>query len=485
MSAAPVDFTNVQGLVRSLYRYPLSRHLLFEFGDGPEARGFLQHLLPMVTTAAVPLEDKPEPLLNIGLTFGGLAALGVDPSLLQQFDAAFKDGPDPVPLGDALGSRSDPANWWEKQFSTSRIHCVIHLHCTSVETLLTVTRAVRQAASVGGVSELLPRADAGAPGGAPGTGAPGTGAPDRVLDTQTLGDRKLHFGYSDGFSQPDVVWSDPPVPPADPPEPPQVPADPNQVNFRHFILGYATDEVQSFPLNGAAADLVRDSSYAVLRWIYQDVALFNSFLEARAGDAFSNLAPGEAQELLAAKLMGRWRDGTPLVLSPERPDPEQAEHNDFGYAADDGSGFKCPFSAHIRIVNPRDQALDPVAAVQGVPRVLRRGAPYGAELKAGQPDDGQDRGILGIFICSDIRRQFYTLTGWMKKNTFSPVFNGNRRVQDPLMGNRQVGGTVAQFIIPRETQATSLSDLPDFIHTKGTAFLLLPSLSLLKRLGAS
>jgi hypothetical protein len=483
MSAAPVDFTNVQGLVRSLYRYPLSRHLLFEFGDGPEARGFLQHLLPMVTTAAVPLEDKPEPLLNIGLTFGGLAALGVDPSLLQQFDAAFKDGPDPVPLGDALGSRSDPANWWEKQFSTSRIHCVIHLHCTSVETLLTVTRAVRQAASVGGVSELLPRADAGAPGGAPGTGAPGTGAPDRVLDTQTLGDRKLHFGYSDGFSQPDVVWSDPPVPPADPPEPPQVPADPNQVNFRHFILGYATDEVQSFPLNGAAADLVRTAATPSCAGSTRTWRCSTAFWRHGLATRFPTWRRARRRSCWRPSSWAGGATGRHWFYRPSGPIPSRRST----MTSDTRRTMlrvQVPVLGPHRIVNPRDQALDPVAAVQGVPRVPAPGRSYGAELKAGQPDDGQDR---AFWASSSARTSGGSSTPdrWMKKNTFSPVFNGKpARARSPD-GQPPVGGTVAQFIIPRETQATSLSDLPDFIHTKGTAFLLLPSLSLLKRLGAS
>ena len=30
----------------------------------------------------------------------------------------------------------------------------------------------------------------------------------------------------------------------------------------------------------------------------------------------------EEQELIAAKLMGRWRSGAPLVLAPDKDDPE-------------------------------------------------------------------------------------------------------------------------------------------------------------------
>ena len=73
--------------------------------------------------------------------------------------------------------------------------------------------------------------------------------------------------------------------------------------------------------------------------------------------------------------MGRWRNGAPLVLTPDRPDPTMAAGNDFGYRNHDPDGLRCPFSAHIRVVNPRDQELDPV--VDGVPTVIRRGMPYG------------------------------------------------------------------------------------------------------------
>ncbi len=181
--------------------------------------------------------------------------------------------------------------------------------------------------------------------------------------------------------------------------------------------------------------------------------------------------------------MGRWRNGAPLTLTPDWPDPALADENDFLFEETDREGFRCPFSAHIRVMNPRDQPLDPVV-VEPVPRVVRRGAPYGPEL-TGTEDDGIDRGVIGMFLCSDIRRQFYTLTGWLKKNSFSPVYNANRRVQDAIVGNRKVAGASANFIIPSAEGPVTLKNLPDFVHTKGTAFFLLPSLSTLRALVSS
>jgi hypothetical protein len=219
--------------------------------------------------------------------------------------------------------------------------------------------------------------------------------------------------------------------------------------------------------------------------MYQDVATFTAFLRTEGPRLFPDLTPADAEERLAAKLMGRWRDGTPLVTSPDHPDPAQVAANAFGYADQDPDGRACPFSAHIRVVNPRDQALDPL--VDSVPSVLRRGMPYGAPL-AGDEDDGVDRGILGLFLCTDLRRQIYTLTGWIQRNDFSPVYNANRRAQDALVANRALSGAVTDFVLPgegRDGGPAAIRALPDFVHTKGTLFLLYPGRTMLQALAAA
>lgn len=445
----PVDFRNIQGLIVQTYRCPLSRHLLFRFQSKEAGQAFLRPLLDLVTTADRPLDGKPEPLLNIGLTAGGLRMLGTAEALLESFDAAFVDGPDPVIMGDVFGSASDPTHWWEARFKTPDIHAIVHLFTLSPDILEAATQQVRTAAAQGGIEELTPRLD-------------GTS-----IDGQSLGGRKLHFDYTDGISQPPIAWDD-------------QDNTPGLLNYRHFVLGYSTPEIPSAPRKEPAAALARDGSFEVFRWLYQDVATFNRFLTRSAPLTAPNLSLEEGRELVAAKMMGRWRDGTPLVLSPDKPDPNLASENGFQYAQADPNGFRCPFSSHVRVTNPRDQALDPIVT-EGVPRVLRRGMPYGPRLE-GEIDDGVDRGVIGMFLCTDIRRQFYTLMNWMKRNSFSPVFDADRRTQDPLVGNRSLSGSVADFHIPAAGGDTTLTGLPDFLRTKGTAFFLLPSLSTLRTL---
>src|SRR3954447_11363640 len=447
-----VELGNVQAIVTQVFRRPIGRHLIFRFGEREGARSFVRELSSGITMADAQLEESPDPLLAVGITFNGLQALGVDAGLLAKFDAVYKAGPDGQVLGDVAGSRGDPATWWEGCFTTEDVHCVVHVYVRSDDAADVATRTIRDLARAAGLTELIPRQN------------------DTTLETRSLGGAKLHFGYTDGISQPEICWDDAPDTPAQP-------------NFRRFLLGYSTPEHNSAPPEGAAAALVRDSAYGMFRWIHQDVATFKRFLEEEGPRLFRSLSPADAEELLAAKLLGRWRDGTPLVLSPDRPDPALSASNGFGYATGDPDGRRCPVSSHIRVTNPRDSPLDP-AVVDGVPRVLRRGMPYGPPLVGGD-DDGVDRGLVGIFICADLRLQIYTLTRWIKRNDFSPVYNANRRTQDALVGNRALPGASTAFRVPGQDGTAGVVNLPDFMYTKGTAFLLYPSKATLAGLSRS
>jgi hypothetical protein len=98
-------------------------------------------------------------------------------------------------------------------------------------------------------------------------------------------------------------------------------------------------------------------------------------------------------------------------------------------------------------------------------------------------DDGIDRGIIGVFICTSIVRQFYTLMHWISQNNFSPVFTGNRNHdQDNLFGNRRFERANTAWNVPRAEGDFVLPGLPDFIRTRGTAFFLGPSLRVLEAL---
>lgn len=74
----PSDFRNVQGIIPHLPRRPFVRHLLFRFGEGAGARAFLRSIVPEITMAEPPPDAVPDPLVNVGITYQGLEALGVE-----------------------------------------------------------------------------------------------------------------------------------------------------------------------------------------------------------------------------------------------------------------------------------------------------------------------------------------------------------------------------------------------------------------------
>ena len=157
--------------------------------------------------------------------------------------------------------------------------------------------------------------------------------------------------------------------------------------LRDDAKNYEVPEPRTLGLNG---------SFGVFKKIETDVVGFKKFLQSNK----DKIDP----ELLAAKLCGRWPNGTPLELSPDTDSPAAGispeQMNDFEYVNADGSGdpkgIRCPVGAHIRRVNPRGQ---PVQG-QGVPggsnnshRLMRCLLPYGPRT----PDptylyDGLERG---------------------------------------------------------------------------------------------
>ncbi|MFL5289519.1 MAG: Dyp-type peroxidase, partial [Rhodopila sp.] len=366
-----VDWANVQGPIFHPYPCPHARILLFAFGEATAGRGFLAAWLGRITTAAQDPFATPDPLANLSITWAGLGALGaVDGEAAIRFPDEFVAGPEADILGDY--GESAPEGWWNRRFRTRDIHLALHLYARSGDALEAATADLRRDAAAAGMRELLPLEG-------------GEGA----LTGRWLSDdgRELHFGYRDGFSQPAINWED-------------APGRDDLLDFRHVLLGHASDDVPSSPRRAPWADIARDGAYAVVRWLSQDVAGFERYLTENAAlIAPDDLPLPEAREFLAAKIMGRWRDGTPLVLSPDKPAPALATQ-DFKYE-NDQDGMSCPLAAHIRIANHRDDSLSasnrPMFGI-GLPRIVRRGMSYGPKYTGDGADDGIDRGIVGIFL---------------------------------------------------------------------------------------
>lgn len=430
-AVAPPDPANLQGLIpRGYPHHQASCHLLYAFDKNKTAaKAFIRALLPCVQSGKDWGDARPLSLLNIGLTFTGIqTASDLSSSDVKGFPWTFQQGPASSGSQSALGDlgASAPKNWWNGAFPTSTIDCIVHAYAQSTDVLSPFVAMIADAAKTAGVRELT------------------------RFEQYFLPDDVVHFGYRDGISEPDLAW-----PTAWPPDVPYT--DPAALNS--FVIGYSGSYFGPGPTSGNAGAFAKDGCYVAFRVIAQDTAGFEKYLADNATEAMPS-------ELLAAKVMGRWRNGSPLVLSPDAPSEATKNATQFTYGHDP-TGAKCPYSAHIRVSNPRDQPLD--ASDTPAPRIIRRGAPYGA------PEGSNDRGLIGLFLVGNLATQFEKLCGWLNANNFSSVFSPNMNAQDAIAGNRATPGADTTFL---GTQ------LAQFLTTRGTAYCLLPSMTTLTKLAA-
>jgi len=227
-----------------------------------------------------------------------------------------------------------------------------------------------------------------------------------------LDDRREHFGFRDGLSQPfvDLGLELGDAPPGDGTPSRRSTWTPAAAGEIFLDL---EDEGGQKQLQPASRTLRRNATYLVFRKLEQNVEGFRTFLaRQRPGD------PG-GQAALAAQFMGRWKNGAPLVRWPdaEREGGEEASLNDFRYAAEDPQGLRCPLGAHVRRANPRDTGGRNEVRHH---RILRRGISYGGPLlPEGTGGDGEPRGMLFIAANARIDLQFEVIQGeWLNGGEF-------------------------------------------------------------------
>lgn len=218
------------------------------------------------------------------------------------------------------------------------------------------------------------------------------------------------------------------------------------------------------------AELTKNGTYMAYRRLEEHVGRFREFLREHGGTP-------EGQELLAAKLMGRWRSGAPLVQAPDKDDPklgaDPMRNNDFNYAQQDPHGYAVPLGSHIRRMNPRDTAHN-----MNRRRMIRRGGTYGPALPEGAADDGVERGIAAFVICGSLVRQFeFAQNVWINDRNFHELENE----RDPVCGNHD--GTL-EFKIPKRPIRRKITGLPAFTTLRGGAYFFLPGVAGLRYLAS-
>jgi Dyp-type peroxidase family len=431
-----LEFEDIQHIL--LTRAPaLSGHYEFlSFRSAAAGRKWLSAIQDRVQSAKAMLESVEQDArwVTVAFTWNGLRALGVDEASLATFPEEFRQGM--VARAQVLGDTGSnhPDNWVDKTNSPD-LHAIAILFSRNLEERERCAAEHRKLlAEIQDVQVLS------------------------ILEieaTPPFDHAHDHFGYRDRISQP-VIEGSGEVP---------VPGGGKPLKAGEFILGYPDED--GAPANLPQPEVLsRNGTYMAYRRMQEHVATFREFLK-------QNGETPEEQELVAAKLMGRWRSGAPLVLAPKKDDPvlgaDPQRSNDFNYKEMDPHGYAVPLGSHIRRLNPRD-----TAANMNRRSMIRRGGTYGSHLPEGAPDDGKERGVAAFVICASLVRQFeFAQNVWINDKNFHEL--GNER--DPIVGNQD--GTL-EYKIPNRPIRKKITGLPSFTSIKGGAYFFLPGIRALR-----
>ena len=433
---------DIQGNILLGYNLAVSAPLFVRFGSSTGARAVLNDVLPMVTSARR-WDTKPKSTLNIAFTYEGLGSLDLPAEVLASFPAVFREGMRARAefLGD-IGA-SDPSHW-DDGFGTGATHALFEIQAADNAALDRV---------VTDLERLFEQFD--------------TTIVSRQRGSR-LPDRKEHFGFVDGVGQPAMQGTG------------DARRGQGQLDVFDHWLGLPIGEIfhghidaDGHPSPGPSEPFTLNGTFLVWRKLHEDAAAFRTWTEGQAALLEMD------EELLRAKLVGRWSDGSPLALAPERPDPaiggDPERVNAFDYK-DDPDGLRCPLGAHIRRTNPRlGLGFDDELSVRQ--RIIRRGMTYGPVLAPGAPDDGAERGIFFAAYMADIERQYeFIQAHWC--NDGDGVNVGHD--PDPFVGSHfddrkfTIPGSPPKFVHP----------LVQTVVTKGGEYFWVPSMQSLALLAS-
>ena len=435
-----LELDDIQHILLTRAPAMTGRYEFLSFGDPAGARAWLAAVLGRVHSVNAMRQsvDAEQRWITVAFTWNGLRALGVEPQVLDSFPEEFRQGM--VRRAEILGDTGGnaPSNWVDNTADPA-LHAIAILFArNAAERDRCVAEHGQHLSACPGVKVLS------------------------SLDLQAVppfDHAHDHFGYRDRLSQPVIEGSG---------EEP-TPGSGGLLKPGEFILGYPDESGATAALPQPEV-LFRNGSYMAYRRLEEHVGRFRDFLRA-------NGASRDEQELVAAKLMGRWRSGAPLVLAPDKDDPalgaDPQRNNNFAYKSQDPLGYAVPLGAHMRRMNPRD-----TAANMNRRRMIRRGATYGSHLPEGTPDDGSERGIAAFVICASLIRQFeFAQNVWINDRNFHEL--GNER--DPIIGTQD--GTL-EYKIPKRPIRRRITGLPAFTTVRGGAYFFLPGLKALRYLTA-
>ncbi len=434
--------------------------LFLRFDDSGAARAFVRGLVvaasgrPLMKSAKTHLEEIARfkatgapgtAYVGLGLTAAGYDAIGV-PAGQRPRDRAFRRGMQHAPLGDP------PPSTWEPHLRAGMHAVVVIADATrpSRDRALARVRALARASKAVAII-----------GEESGQGM-----------RNANGECVEHFGYVDGRSQPLFLKEDLSDEIGR--------ADGASVWDPGLGAGRAI-----VPDRGAPVPRLQFGSYLVFRKLEQNVRLF---MRERAALARRLNLTGADRARAGAMVIGRFEDGTPLVLQ-RTAGMRSPVPNDFTYDSDP-DGTKCPFFSHIRKVNPRGSGSFSEARERRH-LMVRRAQTYGVrtdDVHDGKVSSKPAKGVGLLFMAfnASIAEQFeFVQQAWVN-NPWFPVVGpsdappgpdllagqGARpRITCPLTWGTSQDHPTATRAVPPPAQVVAM---------KGGEYFFMPSLAFLR-----
>lgn len=462
-----IDETDIQGDVLVGMQKAAEIFVFFAIKDVAQFKRDLKQLIPTIATteltrkyeAAVNAKSAGQPfhsadlapVLKINIAFSakgisklGLSHAGADPS----FEAGMEAGA--AQLGDTVGD-------YAAIYRGQQIDGVFMVAFWDKNIDHAETESLNSVSALLGQFELSGMAEVGREIGSLNRAKPGHEV----------------FGFADGVSQPAVAGLHKPVANDDQSLPGQ-----DIVALGDFVLG---------PYDRGTGDKatppqpwMNNGSYLVFRRLRQDVAGFDHYTQSQfhgfadSGDAF------------AAKLVGRWKDGSPLARDPLRPNPAHdetkfTENNDFEFGVQKVAQTRCPFDAHIRRVYPRSDVQDGPGNAEHK-RILRAGIAFDHTNTL-----GGDQGLLFACYQSSIVDKFqFIQTFWANADSipFEPPYVAG--LDGTMPAHPGIDLIIGQAAVRGASWDGNkvLQNVPKFVTATGGEYFFSPSISGLNALAA-
>jgi deferrochelatase/peroxidase EfeB len=437
-----LELEDVQHYLLTRPHATIAQYNFITFQNADAARNWVGALSDIVGNVKTVMAASETDMrwVSLAFTFNGLRKLGVDEASLATFPEPFMQGmaARAQMLGDT--GRNHPDNW-EDKITSENLHAVVILFARDKqERERCIKRHDEYLQAHPGVETLS----------------------SLLLEAVPPFDYvHEHFGYRDRLTTPVIEGM-------------AIEASPGShapSKAGEFFLGYP-DESGVIPLQPQPEILSKNGSFLAYRKMREHVGAFRDFLKANGKTV-------EEQELVAAKLMGRWRKtGAPLVLCPDKDDRElgfdDKRNNNFDYEKMDPHGYACPMGSHIRRMNVRDNR---VSRIMNRRLIIRRGGTYGPYLPDDVPDDGANRGIAVFAGCADLARQFeFLISVWANDREFLEL-----NEKDPFAGS--IDGPF-EMTVPKRPIKKKLKGLNAFTTVTGGAYFFMPGIRALKYLSS-